>query len=849
MKKEVFSVTGMSCAACVSHVENAVKVLPGVKSLQVSLFTNSMTVSYDDGVCGSVDIISAVQKAGYNAFVKKDSAPIKGNDESGKIKARLVSSIVLLVILMIIAMQHMLGYSLPWIFNAEKYPIYWSLSQILLTVAVMILNGKFFVNGFKMLFRLSPNMDSLVAIGSGASFLYGLFSVYKIYQGVVLSNADMVMNYSHQLYFESAAMILTLVTVGKFLEARSKKKTSEAITKMIALTPDTAFVIVDGKESEIPISDISVGDIIAVKPGASVPVDGVIESGHAVIDESVLTGESVPVEKSQGDLVSAGTVNLTGGFTFKAVKVGNDTTLSQMIRLVDEASASKVPLAKLADKIASIFVPTVMAIAVVSFVLWYIFTKDFELSLSFGISVLVVSCPCALGLATPAAVMAGVGRGAEYGILIKSGEALETAHKIDTVIVDKTGTLTEGKLHISDVYCREGFSEKELLEIVYGAEKMSEHPVAKAVVEYAKSKGIISKEFQGSFENIPGKGIVISEPDSVAVGNAALMKTCGVFESEIMGATANLNMKGKTVLYVAIKGEIAGVLTASDKAKPDSADAVKLLKSMNIEVVMLTGDNRSAAESIASELGIEKIFAEVLPQNKEEIVRKIKNEGHCVAMIGDGVNDAPALAAADVGMAIGAGTDIAVESADIVLVKNSINDAVAAIKLSKAVVRNIKQNLFWAFIYNIIGIPVAAGALYIPFGIKLSPMLGSAAMSLSSVCVVSNAVRLRKHKISDNELPSDKCDGACAIPDSDSVNIDKNDCKEETDMKRFVVHADGMMCMHCAGRVESAVMAVEGVVEAKVNLDEKRVTVTGGDTCNIQSVKQAITDAGYTVID
>lgn len=848
MTKEVFSVTGMSCAACVSHVENSVNALPGVKSLQVNLFTNSMTVSYDDSVLGNSAIIEAVQKAGYNAAVKRDTITSKKKDESDTIKVRLVSSVVLLVILMIIAMQHMLGYSLPWIFNAGEFPLYWSFSQIILTVVIMILNRKFFINGFKMLFKLAPNMDSLVAIGSAASFLYGLFSVYKIYQGVTLNNHEMIMQHSHQLYFESAAMILTLVTVGKFLEARSKKKTSEAITKMIALTPDTAFVLIDGAEKEVSISEISVGDIIVVKPGSSIPVDGIIETGHAVIDESVLTGESVPAEKSKGDSVSAGTVNLTGSFTFKAVKVGSDTTISQMIRLVDEASSSKVPLAKLADKIASIFVPVVMAIAVVSFVIWYIFTKDFELSLSFGISVLVVSCPCALGLATPAAVMAGVGRGAEYGILIKSGEALETAHKIDTIIVDKTGTLTEGKLHISDIYCFDGYDESYVLSVAYAAEMMSEHPVAKAVVMYAESKSAALKELRGTFENIPGKGVVISAPDSIAVGNVSLMKLQGIDESEIAAVSANIDLNGKTVLFVAEEDKIIGVLAASDKIKNDSADAVKTLKTMNIEIIMLTGDNKSAAEAVAKELGIEKIYSEVLPQNKEEIVRKIKSEGHCVAMIGDGVNDAPALATADVGMAIGAGTDIAIESADIVLVKSSITDAVAAIKLSKAVVKNIKQNLFWAFIYNVIGIPVAAGALYIPLGIKLSPMLGSAAMSLSSVCVVSNAVRLRKHKISENTKQSCECcttGGVCELSDSEKIKENKEGIK----MKKIVIYVDGMMCMHCAGRVEAAANGVEGVVSATVSLEDKSVTVECADDCECEdSVKKAITDAGYKII-
>lgn len=844
MTKEVFSVIGMSCAACVAHVENAVSTLDGVKSVQVSLFTNSMTVSYDENVVGSAEITAAVSKAGYRASVKKDNVSAKQKDESGRIKVRLIVSLILLVILMIIAMQHMLGYSLPWILNASEYPLYWSCFQIVLSLSIMIINGKFFTNGFKMLFKLSPNMDSLVAIGSGASFLYGLFSSFKIFEGVSLGNVEQITKYSHQLYFESAAMILTLVTVGKFLEARSKKKTSEAITKMIELTPDTATVIIDGAECDIAVADIKVGDILSVKPGSTISVDGVIENGYAVIDESLLTGESIPAEKSKGDSVSAGTINLSGSFTFKATKVGNDTTLSQMIKLVDEASSSKVPLAKLADKIASIFVPVVMSISLLSFVLWYIFTKDFELSLSFGISVLVVSCPCALGLATPAAVMAGVGRGAEHGILIKSGEALETAHKIDTVIVDKTGTLTEGKLYVEDVYCLSGFDEDTLLSFVYASEKMSEHPIAKAVVKYAEDRGVKPARFEGRFENIPGKGVIVSDPDFVAVGNAALMEMQNIPADKISAILGDLNIKGKTILFISIKNKIVGVLTLSDKIKNDSPDAVKKLREMGIDVVMLTGDNRSAAEKVAEEIGIEKVYAEVLPQNKEEIVRKIKAEGHLVAMIGDGINDAPALAVADVGMAIGAGTDIAIESADIVLVKSSIQDAVSAIKLSKAVVKNIKQNLFWAFIYNIIGIPVAAGVLYIPFALKLSPMLGSAAMSMSSVCVVTNAVRLRKHKISES-AESVGCDGMCKIDNTKTEDISE----EEIKMKKIVVYAEGMMCMHCAGRVEGAVKDLAGVADAKVNLNEKSVTVECDDACTEDAVKKAITDAGYTIIE
>lgn len=750
-----FNVTGMSCSACSAAVERNVKKLDGVKDVNVSLLTNSMTVEYDDGVTDNDEIIESVVDAGYNAEVfvhgkEEASSDIKASnpveDEISSMKKRLIISFVFLIPLLYLAMGHMLKFPLPSIMHGTSNAIIFAFTQFLLVLPIVYVNRKYYEVGFKTLLHGAPNMDSLIAIGSAAAILYGIFAIYKIGYGLGAGNKDIVMQYSMDLYFESAGTILTLITLGKFLETRSKGKTSEAITKLMDLAPKTATVVRNGKEKEIAVSDVVVGDLILVKPGQSIPVDGVIVEGSSSVDQSALTGESIPVQKQVGDKAIAATINKSGFFKFKAEKVGSDTTLAKIIELVEDAASSKAPIAKLADKVSGVFVPIVICIAVISAVAWLIAGQSFEFALSIGIAVLVISCPCALGLATPVAIMVGTGKGAQNGILIKSAEALETAHTIDTVVLDKTGTVTEGKPKVTDIAAADGVDEKFLIQIAASIEKLSEHPLADAIVQKAAEMDIkLVKAYD--FKSMMGRGIEASiDGKRYFAGNAALMDDMGIDTKKFKTVSENFAEDGKTPLYFADDKRFLGIIAAADTVKPTSKEAIDKFKSMGIDVVMLTGDNKRTAEAIRRQLGIDNVVAEVMPQDKESQVKKIQESGKKVAMIGDGINDAPALTRADVGIAIGAGTDIAIESADIVLMKSDLLDAVTAIKLSKATIKNIKENLFWAFFYNSIGIPLAAGVLYPVFGWKLNPMFAAAAMSMSSVCVVSNALRLNFFK-------------------------------------------------------------------------------------------------------
>lgn len=760
MEKEKFAVTGMSCSACSAHVEKSVSALKGVREVSVNLLTNSMVVDYDESVVSEKDIVRAVKKGGYGAIPEKNRTkavnpvPAGNGDELKLMQKRLIVSFCFLVPLMYLSMHHMFyewfGLPIPSFivkyFHGNENAVTFALSQLLLLLPIVFANQKYYRNGFRTLFHGSPNMDSLIAMGSSAAIAYGLFALYRIGYGLGHGEMAVVEQYSSDLYFESAGTILTLITLGKYLETKSKGRTSEAITKLIGLAPKTALVLRDGQETEVPVEEIIVGDTIVVKPGASIPVDGVILEGTTSVDESAITGESIPVEKKEGDSLISATVNKTGTVLFKATKVGEDTTISQIVKLVEEASASKAPISKLADKIAGIFVPTVIAIAIIAAVIWLLTGATAEFALSIGISVLVISCPCALGLATPVAIMVGTGKGAENGILIKSGDALETAQSIDTVVLDKTGTITQGAPEVTDVLPITA-DRSTLLSIAYSLERQSEHPLAEAITSYAEENGVTCQKTE-NFRTEFGKGIsgdIGGAP--YFAGNAAYLETLGIPGLEQYAAdVARLADEGKTPLLFASEASLLGIIAVADTIKATSKEAVEAFKDMGIQTVMLTGDNARTAEAIRKKLGIPQVVSEVLPQDKERKIAEFQSAGRKVAMIGDGVNDAPALTRADVGIAIGAGSDVAIESADIVLVKSDLLDAVTAIRLSRAVMRNIKENLFWAFFYNSIGIPLAAGVLFASLGLKLNPMFGAAAMSLSSVCVVCNALRLKFFK-------------------------------------------------------------------------------------------------------
>lgn len=850
MKKEKFDVTGMTCSACSSRVEKCVSKLSGAEKVSVNLLTNSMQVEYDENVLQEGQIIDAVVKAGYGASVQGEgtvkqeaakgsvggsSSPVE--EQIRNMKMRLIVSFVFLIPLMYVSMGHMVGLPLPAFLEGAENGVSFAFTQFLFCLPVIYVNRKYFIKGYQTLFHLAPNMDSLIAIGSSASLVYGIFAIYRMSYGLANGDMELVHRYYHDLYFESAAMILALITVGKYLETKSKGKTSEAITKLLDLAPKTATVERGGKEMEIPAEQVQAGDIVIVRPGGSIPVDGFIVEGSTSVDEAAITGESIPVHKQINDTVIAATVNKTGFIRFKATRVGEDTTFSQIIRLVEEASSSKAPIAKTADKIAGIFVPTVMGISLVTAIAWLIAGASFEFALSCAICVLVISCPCALGLATPVAIMVGTGKGAENGILIKSGEALETAHNIKSVVLDKTGTITQGKPVVTDV--ETALSENAFLKIAAGLERGSEHPLAEAILEYAKAKGIEGEKTE-EFLSVPGQGVKGKINGRwYFAGNSRMMKEQGIAPGTYEKRLEALADEGKTPMIFAEENRIIGILSVADVVKPTSRQAVKQMKELGIEVVMLTGDNKRTAEAIRKKLDIDTVIAEVMPQDKEREIAKLQEQGKTVAMIGDGVNDAPALARADVGMAIGAGTDVAIESADVVLMKNDLLDAVTAIRLSKAVIRNIKQNLFWAFFYNALGIPVAAGVFYTAFGWKLNPMLGAAAMSMSSIFVVTNALRLKRFR---PLLKEEEKQEEAVLQSND---IEKSTKKEETEM--ITMKINGMMCPHCQAAVKKALEGFEGV-QADVNLEDKAAYIEAPENTDRDALAKAVTDAGYEVV-
>lgn len=850
MQKEKFDVTGMTCSACSSRVEKCVSKLDGASNVTVNLLTNSMQVEYDEKVLSERQIIDAVVKAGYGANVQnvkssasssQGRAAASGNpveEQMKNMKFRLIVSFVFLVPLMYVSMGHMVGLPLPGFLSGVENAVSFAFTQFLLCLPIIFVNRKYYIKGFQTLSHLAPNMDSLIAIGSTASLVYGIVAIYRMSYGLGSGDMELVHRYYHDLYFESAAMILALITVGKYLEARSKGKTSEALTKLLDLAPKTAVVERGGREEEIPVEQVQAGDIVVVRPGNSIPVDGFIIEGSTSIDEAAITGESIPVHKQVNDTVIAATMNKTGFIRFKATRVGDDTTFSQIIRLVEEASSSKAPIAKTADKIAGIFVPAVMAIALVTAIGWLMAGAAFEFAFSCAVSVLVISCPCALGLATPVAIMVGTGKGAENGILIKSGEALETVHNIQCVVLDKTGTITQGKPVVTNV--ETNLEPGQFLSIAAGLEEKSEHPLAEAILEYTK-KNKIRPSKVSEFLSVPGRGVKGKiDGKWYFAGNSRMMEEEGLSLSSVKNRLDELADQGKTPMVFAEEGRILGILSVADVVKETSREAVKQLKELGTEVVMLTGDNKRTAEAIRKELDIDTVIAEVLPQDKEREISRLQKEGKKVAMIGDGVNDAPALARADVGMAIGAGTDVAIESADIVLMKNDLLDAVTAIRLSKAVIRNIKQNLFWAFFYNSLGIPVAAGVFYTAFGWKLSPMIGAAAMSMSSIFVVTNALRLKKFKVSRSENTSKKKE---IIQEAMLQSMEIDEIKEEKTM--ITMKINGMMCPHCQAAVKKALEAFDGVT-ADVNLEDKAAYITG--EADKDALTKAVTDAGYEVV-
>lgn len=881
--KERFDVTGMTCSACSSHVEKSVSKLTGVENVSVNLLTNSMQVEFDENKLDTAGIIKAVEDAGYGAAVKdghaksgtKTSGQSDSQENSGlsaveqnvkNMKKRLIVSLIFWIPLMYVSMGHMIYQWLnipmpPFTMNflhGNENAITYAFTQFLLLLPILIANQKYFKNGFKTLWHRSPNMDSLIAIGAGAAILYGIFAIYRI--GYAMGHGDIMVvhQYAHDLYFESAGTILTLITIGKYLETKSKGKTSEAITKLLNLAPKTVTVVRDGVEQVVDAADVGKGEIFLVKPGESVAVDGIVLEGKSSFDESAITGESIPVPKQEGDAIVSASMNKSGLIRAKATKVGEDTTIAQIIRLVEEASSSKAPIAKMADKIAGVFVPTVITIALITGVIWLISGATFEFAMSTVIAVLVISCPCALGLATPVAIMVGTGKGAENGILIKSGDALETAHQIDTVVLDKTGTITQGKPVVTDIICAAGKNadKTQLLQIAGSLEKGSEHPLAEAIVNYCVTNNI-SLEKVTDFNALFGKGIegTVSGTHYYA-GNEKMMEEKGIsLSAEQKNQIRELAKQGRTPLLFADENQFLGIVAVADVVKPTSKEAVQKFRDYGIHVIMLTGDNEVTAQAIKEQVGIDEVIAGVLPTQKEEKISALKQAGHKVAMIGDGVNDAPALASADVGIAIGAGTDVAIESADIVLMKNDLLDAVGAVKLSKAVIRNIKENLFWAFFYNSIGIPLAAGVLYPLFQIKLNPMFGAAAMSLSSVCVVSNALRLRWVKLHDaKKTQSEPYQDVAAstIADINQHNALDNNIKSTNNDKgestmTTTISIEGMMCAHCQAHVEKALKEVAGVTEVTVSLENKNAVVTGD--ASVEALKQAVVDAGYEVTD
>ena len=847
MKNEKFTVTGMSCAACQANIERNVGKLDGVCSVNVNLLANSMTVEYDEGKMSGDKIIDTVISIGYGAESENDK-PSKSKDkirtewekrrsadeeERRRMKRRLVSSVILLVILMYVAMAPMLGLPMLSVFKGEENVLVFTLTQLFLAVPIIIINSRFYTSGFKALVKRSPNMDSLVAIGSMAALVYGVIAIYVMAYGMGHGDRELVHRYMHSLYFESAAMILTLVTVGKYLEARSKSKTSDALGRLVDLAPKTASVIRNGEEVMIPAEQVAAGDIVVIRPAEALPVDGVIIEGNGYIDQSAITGESIPVSKTVGDSVISATTNKNGSFKYRASRVGSDTTLAQIIRLVDEAGSTKAPIARVADKVSGIFVPTVICIALITAVVWLAAGYGAEFAVTNAISVLVISCPCALGLAAPVAIMVGTGKAAEYGILIKSAESLENLHSMDTIVLDKTGTVTEGKPKVTDVIVLDrSITKNEFIKMSAAVEYGSEHPLAQAVIERAKGMDIPKAE---GFKAYSGRGVSAKVgEDAYIAGNLAFIKENGVSDDIVKPVVDKLSAESKTALVFCKGNKPVGVMAVADTIRADSAEAIENLHKMGFEVIMLTGDNAVTARAIGEKLNIKKTISEVMPADKEKCIRELQEKGHKVIMVGDGINDAPALSRADIGAAIGAGTDIAIDSADIVLMKNSLSDVVTAVELSRKVIRNIYMNLFWAFFYNILGIPLAAGVLFPIWGIRLSPMIGSAAMSLSSVCVVSNALRLRFFR------PRHKNENAGA-------EIEIKTSEEELSMKK-VMKVNGMMCAHCKAHVENALLGIAGISAVEADVESGTVEITLTEYVNDKLLMNTVTEAGYEAV-
>ena len=840
---EQYIVTGMSCAACSSRVEKAVSKVPGVTSCSVSLLTNSMGV---EGTASEQEIIKAVTDAGYGASKKgegaaktQSQAASSGEDmlkdrETPVLKRRLIASLGFLIVLMYFSMGHMMwGWPVPG-FMKDNH-VMMGLLQMLLTIAVMVINQKFFISGFKGLIHRAPNMDTLVALGSGASFVYSTYALFAMTDAQVRGDMDAVMSYMHEFYFESAAMILALITVGKMLEARSKGKTTDALKGLMKLAPKTAVVIRDGKEVQVSIEQVQKGDIFVVKPGENIPVDGEVLEGSSAVNESALTGESIPVDKAAGDKVSAATVNQSGYLKCRATRVGEDTTLSQIIQMVSDAAATKAPIAKIADRVSGVFVPTVITIAVITTVVWLIAGQSIGFALSRGIAVLVISCPCALGLATPVAIMVGNGMGAKNGIMFKTAVSLEETGKMEIVALDKTGTITSGEPKVTDIIPAAGVTEDTLLRYAYALENKSEHPLARAILEKAAEEKAVIEEVT-EFQALPGNGLTaVLDGHTLYGGNHTFISTKVNVDSDIQKQSEKLAEEGKTPLFFGNEERLLGVIAVADVIKEDSPQAIKELQNMGIHVVMLTGDNERTAKAIGKQAGVDEVIAGVLPEGKEQVIRKLKEKGK-VAMVGDGINDAPALTRADMGIAIGAGTDVAIDAADVVLMKSRLSDVPAAIRMSRATLRNIHENLFWAFFYNVIGIPLAAGVWYPLFGWKLNPMFGAAAMSLSSFCVVSNALRLNLFKMYD--ASKDK-----KLKAKKEKKVSK---KEDKTMKK-VMHIEGRMCGHCEAAVKKALEALPQVDEAVVSHEAGTAEVTLNAEIADDVLKKTVEDKDYTV--
>lgn len=872
MTQERYDVTGMTCAACQAHVEKAVDGLPGVRQVSVNLLKNSMIVDYDEKSLDSRRIVEAVEKAGYGATLQIQETMGKatsGRAETPADKARrqyltmrrrVIWSFVFAVPLFYVAMGHMMGWPLPSIMLGEHNAMIYAFTQFLLLLPILTVNAQYFKGGFTSLWHRAPNMDALIALGAGASVVYGVYALYKIAFGLGHGDMAMVSQFSHDLYFEGAGTILALITLGKFFEARAKGRTSDAINALLDLKPQQATVLRDGAETVIPAEQVQIGDVLVVRAGESIPTDGVVLSGTASVDESAITGESVPVDKQVGDTVIGATISCSGYITMRAVKVGDETALAQIIRLVDEATSSKAPIAKLADKVAGVFVPVVIAVAIIAAVVWLAVGQTPEFALTIAVSVLVVSCPCALGLATPTAIMVGTGRGAANGILIKSAEALEIAHSVDTVILDKTGTITQGEPRVTDIVYRADTAMDDVLRVAVALERPSEHPLAKAIVAEGERRGLSGADV-GMFTQIPGQGVrgVVDGRECLG-GNAAMMTAFGIDTTPVERIQDRLSDEGKTPLFFAVDGHLLGMIAVADTVKPTSREAIAEMKALGLRVVMLTGDNGRTARMIGQQVGVDRVVADVLPQDKEREVRRLQSEGRKVAMVGDGINDAPALARADVGLAIGAGTDVAMESADIVLMRGDLRDVPAAIELSRATIRTIKQNLFWAFFYNIIGIPIAAGCWYVAFELKLNPMVAALAMSFSSVFVVGNALRLRLFRPKSAVEPGREGGQAKATADgvvntvaestfygsSEMMEIQQPQQGGNTMKKTLII--EGMTCGNCVKHVTRALEGLPEASDVTVSLENKTAQVTVPESVTDEQITAAVVDAGYEVV-